>query len=101
MTLGFGLLSAQLRPGETDWTRAYDDTVRLAVEAERLAFTSVRATAHPPVDDGPTPPPPAPPPASARPSPGRRRGSRSAPASSSPLCTTRCASPRTQRPSSC
>ena len=39
MALGFGLLSAQLRPGETDWTRAYDDTVRLAVEAERLGFT--------------------------------------------------------------
>ena len=36
MGLGFGLLSAQLRPGETDWTRAYDDTVRLAVEAERV-----------------------------------------------------------------
>ena len=34
MSLGFGLLSAQLRPGETDWTRAYDDTVRLAAEAE-------------------------------------------------------------------
>jgi hypothetical protein len=42
MTLGFGLLSAQLRPGETDWTRAYDDTVRLAVEAELLA----RGTTH-------------------------------------------------------
>ena len=23
MGLGFGLLSAQLRPGESDWTRAY------------------------------------------------------------------------------
>ena len=32
MGLGFGLLSAQLRPGETDWTRAYDETVSLAVE---------------------------------------------------------------------
>ena len=38
MGLGFGLLSAQIRPGETDWTRAYDETVRLAVEAERLGF---------------------------------------------------------------
>ena len=38
MGLGFGLLSAQLRPGETDWTRAYDETIRLAVEAERLGF---------------------------------------------------------------
>ena len=52
MTLGFGLLSAQLRPGESDWTRAYDDTVRLAVEAERLAFSSVWTTEHHFVDDG-------------------------------------------------
>ncbi len=52
MTLGFGLLSAQLRPGETDWTRTYDDTVRLAVEAERLGFSSVWTTEHHFVDDG-------------------------------------------------
>ena len=52
MPLGLGLLSAQLRPGETDWTRTYDDTVRLAVEAERLGFASVWTTEHHFVDDG-------------------------------------------------
>src|SRR3954452_25362555 len=52
MALGFGLLSAQLRPGESDWTRSYDDTVRLAVEAERLGFSSVWTTEHHFVDDG-------------------------------------------------
>ncbi|HEX5829119.1 MAG TPA: LLM class flavin-dependent oxidoreductase, partial [Candidatus Limnocylindrales bacterium] len=52
MGLGFGLLSAQLRPGETDWTRPYDETVRIAVEAERLGFDSVWTTEHHFVDDG-------------------------------------------------
>src|SRR6476661_35281 len=52
MALGFGLLSAQLRPGETDWTRTYDETVGLGVDAERLGFASVWTSEHHFVDDG-------------------------------------------------
>jgi probable F420-dependent oxidoreductase len=52
MGLGFGLLSAQLRPGETDWSRAYDETLEVAVAAERLGFSSVWTTEHHFVDDG-------------------------------------------------
>ncbi|MDH3463684.1 MAG: LLM class flavin-dependent oxidoreductase, partial [Acidimicrobiia bacterium] len=52
MSLGFGLLSAQTRPGETDWARAYDETLSLAQEAERLGFSTVWTTEHHFVDDG-------------------------------------------------
>jgi probable F420-dependent oxidoreductase len=52
MNLGFGLLSAQLRPGEADWSVAYDEMVRVALEAERLGYSSVWTTEHHFVDDG-------------------------------------------------
>ena len=52
MSLGFGLLSAQLRPGETSWERAYTDTIEISQEAERLGFDSVWTTEHHFIDDG-------------------------------------------------
>jgi probable F420-dependent oxidoreductase len=50
--LGFGLLSAQARPGETDWQRAYDETIELTKLAETLGYASVWTTEHHFVDDG-------------------------------------------------
>ena len=52
MSLGFGLLSAQARPGETGWSRAYEETLRVAKDAERLGFSSIWTTEHHFVDDG-------------------------------------------------
>ncbi len=52
MNLGFGLLSAQRRKGSSDWSDAYRETIELAVEAERLGFSSVWTTEHHFVDDG-------------------------------------------------
>lgn len=53
MGLGFGLLSAQLRPGEPkDWEHTYDETLRLASHAEAAGYSSVWTTEHHFVDDG-------------------------------------------------
>ena len=52
MGLGFGLLSAQLRSEDSDWQRAYRDTIDTAVRAEALGFDSVWTTEHHFVDDG-------------------------------------------------
>ncbi len=52
MPLGFGLLSAQRRPHDPDWRTAYEETLALTRDAERLGFSSVWTTEHHFVDDG-------------------------------------------------
>jgi len=53
MSLGFGLLSAQLRPGDPpDWEETYARLLDHTALAERLGFSSVWTTEHHFVDDG-------------------------------------------------
>src|SRR5688572_23120689 len=52
MPLGFGLLRAPLKPAETEWSRAYPDTISIPVEAERLGPSSVWTSDHHFVEDG-------------------------------------------------
>jgi len=54
MALGFGLLSAQIRPGGAgeDWQAAYATVMTLSEHAERLGYSSVWTTEHHFVDDG-------------------------------------------------
>jgi len=53
MTLGFGLLSAQIAPGAApDWERAYAQVLALTEHAENLGYSSVWTTEHHFVDDG-------------------------------------------------
>ncbi len=53
MSLGYGLLSAQLRPGDhPDWAETYARLLEETAFAERLGFSSVWTTEHHFVDDG-------------------------------------------------
>jgi probable F420-dependent oxidoreductase len=53
MSIGFGLLSAQIRPGDPpDWEAAYAEVLALTEHAEGLGMSSVWTTEHHFVDDG-------------------------------------------------